>query len=37
MIPGVYQLPETLLKIVRENRALSIFPLDGGELIFLPA
>ena len=32
-----YQLPETLLNVVRENRDSRIYLLDGKELIFFPA
>jgi len=32
-----YQLPETFLKIVKEDRDYSIFLLDGRILIFFPA
>lgn len=32
-----FQLPETFLKIVKENREYSIFLLEGENLIFFPA
>lgn len=32
-----YNLPETLLKIVRQDPEYSIFLLEGEELIFFPA
>jgi len=32
-----FQLPETLLKIVKEDPEYSIFLLEGENLIFFPA
>jgi hypothetical protein len=32
-----YQLPETFLKIIQEDRECGIFLLDGEKLIFFPA
>lgn len=32
-----FQLPETFLKIVKEDRDYSIFLLEGGNLILFPA
>jgi len=32
-----FQLPETFLKIIKEDRDYGIFLLEGGDLIFFPA
>ena len=32
-----YNLPETLLRIIRKDEDFSIFLLEGEELIFFPA
>jgi len=32
-----FQLPETLLRIVKEDREFSIFLLEGEKLILFPA
>jgi hypothetical protein len=37
MSKAEFQLPETLLKIVRRDQDYSIFLLEGGSLIFFPA
>jgi hypothetical protein len=37
MTEKVYQLPETFLKIVKEDRKYSIFLLEGEKLTFFPA
>jgi len=37
MVEKEFQLPETLLKIVKKDREYSIFLLEGENLIFFPA
>jgi hypothetical protein len=37
MTEKAYQLPETFLNIVKEDREYSIFLLEGRNLIFFPA
>jgi len=32
-----FQLPETLLEIVKADREYSLFLLEGGDLVFFPA
>jgi hypothetical protein len=37
MTERAYQLPETFLKVVKEDRDYNIFLLEGEKLIFFPA
>jgi hypothetical protein len=37
MAEKTYELPETFLRIVKDDRDYSIFLLEGEKLIFFPA